>query len=200
MPRHVALYARVSTTDQRLDPQLDALRAFAVRSDAEAVEFTDHGVSGARDRRPGLDAMLRAVRRREVGVVVVCKLDRLARSTRHLCELAEEFQALGCAFVVLDQAIDTSTLSGRLLFQVLGAVAEFERGLIVERVTAGLASAKRRGVKVGRPRALDPEQVARLQRLHASGMPQRRIAELLGCSKGTISAELAKLKAMRQAA
>ncbi len=187
----IALYCRVSTAEQTLDVQLEALRFYAQRRGCEALEFSDHGVSGARDRRPGLDAMLKAVRRREVCAVLVCKLDRLARSTRHLCELAEELQAVGCALVVLDQAIDTETLSGRLLFQVLGAVAEFERGLIVERVRAGLAAAKRRGKRLGRQRfapgvdgrGRDAALLERVRALRAEGRSFGKIAAVLGVSR-----------------
>ncbi len=131
MPR-VAIYARVSTQDQHLDPQLAPLRAYAERRGAEAVPFTDKA-SGARARRPGLDALLDACRRREVEAVVIVKLDRLARSVRHLCEVVAELDSLGIALVALDQAIDTRSASGRLLIHTLGAVAEFERELVVER-------------------------------------------------------------------
>ena len=148
--RRVALYARVSTQDQNLEAQAHALRTYAEARGLQAQEFHDQGQSGAKDRRPALDALLQAVRRREVDGVVVCKLDRLARSVRHLTALAAEFEALGVHLVVLDQAIDTSTPSGRLLFHVLGSVAEFERDLILERTHAGLAAARRRGIVVGR--------------------------------------------------
>lgn len=181
----LALYARVSTTDQHPDAQLAPLREYAQRRGAEAIEFLDHGISGKRDRRPALDRLREAVRRREVDGVVVVRLDRLARSVRHLCELAEELEALGVDLVVLDQAIDTSTPSGRLLFGVLASVAAFERDLIVERTRAGLEAAKRRGKTLGRPRALDRDQVARARRLAESGNSVRRIADLLGCSRAT---------------
>jgi len=143
----LALYARVSTTDQTTEPQLHTLRSYAERRGSEAVEFIDHAVSGTKDRRPGLDRMLAAAKRREVSAVVCTKLDRIARSVRHLTTLAAELEALDVALVVLDQAIDTATPSGRLPFNVLGSIAEFERDLIVERTQAGLAAAKRRGVR-----------------------------------------------------
>jgi DNA invertase Pin-like site-specific DNA recombinase len=140
-----AIYARVSTCDQTVAPQLDALRSYCERRGLDAVEFVDEGISGAKDRRPALDSMLAAVRRREVDLVAVVKLDRLARSVRHLTTLAAEFEALGVDLVVLDQGVDTSTPAGRLLFHVLASIAEFERSLIVERTRAGLAAARRRG-------------------------------------------------------
>lgn len=180
----VALYSRTSTPDQSLDPQLDALRAYAARRRAEALEFTDHGASGARDSRPGLTTMMAAVRRRRISAVACTKLDRLARSTRHLCELIEELEALGVDLVVLDQAIDTSTPTGKLVFHVLGAVAEFERELIRERVRAGMAAAKRRGKHVGRPgMKRDRRLLGRVRRLRAGGKSLSQIAAAIGVSK-----------------
>ncbi len=190
MPR-LALYARVSTRDQHPDAQLAELRAYARRRGAEAVEYVDHGLSGAKDRRPALDALVTAVSRREVGAVVVTKLDRIARSVRHLTQLAADLEELDVALVVLDQAIDTSTSSGRLLFHVLGSIAEFERDLIRERTAAGLAAARRRGRPPGRPRALDGRARARARRLRRSGHPIRAIAEKLGVSKSVVARELA---------
>lgn len=183
----ISLYARVSTSDQHADAQLADLRAYAKRRSLHALEYVDAGVSGARDRRPALDQLLAAVRRREVSTVVVTKLDRVARSVRHLTALAAELEALGVDLVVLDQAIDTGTPTGRLLFHVLGSIAEFERDLIAERTRAGLAAARRRGRHPGRPRALDASQAARVQRLRASGHSIRAIAEKLEVSKSVVA-------------
>ncbi len=113
----LALYARVSTGRQTADPQLDALRAYAAARGGGAAEYVDEGVSGARASRPALDRLARDVARRRVDAVVVTKLDRLARSVRHLTELAATLEAAGVALVVLDQGIDTATPTGRLLFQ-----------------------------------------------------------------------------------
>ena len=190
----VALYARVSTTDQRSETQVYALRQYAAARGLEIVgEHVDHGVSGARDRRPALDRLLADARRRHFDVLAVTKLDRLARSVRHLTTLAAELEALSIALVVLDQSIDTATPSGRLLFHVLGSIAEFERDLIRERTAAGVAAARRRGARFGRPKALPPEAIDRLRRLIAAGQSQRYIAGLLGCSKGTVQREVARL-------
>jgi len=142
----------VSTTGQTPDNQLVALRCFAEARGWTVTEFVDHGISGAKDRRPALDALLTAVRTRKVDVVACIKLDRLARSTRHLVTLAGDLEALGVDLVVLDQSIDTTTPSGRLLFHVLAAIAEFERDLIRDRVVAGLRRAKAQGRHLGRPR------------------------------------------------
>jgi len=119
--------------------------------------------------------------------VVVTKLDRVARSVRHLTALAAELEALGVDLVVLDQAIDTGTPAGRLLFHVLGSIAEFERDLIAERTRAGVAAARRRGRHPGRLPALDARQRARVQRLRASGHSIRAIASRLGVSKSVVA-------------
>ena len=120
------IYARVSTADQHCESQLEVLRRYADPRGRDATEYVDHGVSGAKGRRPALDALLSAARRRNVAVVVVTKLDRLARSLYQLVGLGREFEVLGVDLVVIDQAVDTTTPAGRLLFHVLGAIAEFE--------------------------------------------------------------------------
>jgi DNA invertase Pin-like site-specific DNA recombinase len=190
--RPIGVYARVSTPDQEPEIQLNKLRRYALDRGVEAREFTDHGVSGARDSRPALDALLVAVRRREVSAVVCTKLDRLARSTRHLCNLAAEFEALGVDLVILDMAADTSTPMGRLLFTVLAGVAEFERSLIVERTRAGMENARRQGKRIGRPRRLDASARRRLGRLRAHGHSMRACATLLGVGISTIHRELSR--------
>jgi len=142
---------RVSTGEQKPDNQLEPFRPFAAARGWAVTEFVDHGVSGAKERRPALDAMLAAVRTRKLDVVMVVKLDRLARSTRHLVTLVAEFEALKVDLIVLDQAIDTTTPAGRLLFHMLAAIAEFERDLIRDRVLAGLRRARAEGQHLGRP-------------------------------------------------
>src|SRR5437762_7168257 len=189
--KRAALYARVSTTEQTPENQLVALRAFALARGWAASEFVDHGVSGAKDRRPQLDAMLADVRRRKLDLVLVTKLDRLARSTRHLVTLGAELEALGVDLVVLDQAIDTTTPSGRLLFHMLAAVAEFERDLIRDRVLAGLRRARTQGRRLGRPR-LYRVDVDEARALRAGGMPYRAIASRLGGHGASIRRMLAK--------
>jgi len=158
MPR-VALYARVSTTEQHVEPQLHALRSYAEARGLEVTgEYLDEGISGAKDRRSALDRLVFDARRRMIDVVACVKLDRLARSVHHLTSLAREFEALSLDLVVLGQAIDTSTPAGRLLFHVLGSIAEFERDLIGERTAVGMraakSAAKRRGTRIGRPRTM----------------------------------------------
>jgi DNA invertase Pin-like site-specific DNA recombinase len=170
-----ALYARVSTTDQTTENQLAGLRAFAGARGWVATEYVDHGISGAKERRPALDAMIAAARARKIDVVVATKLDRLARSTHQLISLGKELEALGVDLVVLDQAIDTTSPSGRLLFHVLSAIAEFERDLIRDRVLAGLRRARAQGQRLGRPQKhrVDP---VKARELLAQGLSLRAIA------------------------
>ena len=144
-------YARISTVDQNLDLQIDALRA----AGCERIH-KDEGVSGAKAMRPGLEAALALLK--ENDVLVVWKLDRLGRSMKHLIELTSHLEAKGIGFRSLSDAIDTSTPGGKLYFHLIGAFAEFERNLISERTKAGMAAAKARGVKMGRPRKLTTGQ------------------------------------------
>jgi DNA invertase Pin-like site-specific DNA recombinase len=185
----VGLYARVSTDGQTPENQLQPLRAFAAARGWEAGEFIDHGVSGGKDRRPALDALLGAVRARKLDVVALTKLDRLARSTRHLVTLAAEFQALGVELVVLEQAIDTTTPAGRLLFHVLAAISEFERDLIRDRVMAGLRRARAQGRRLGRPR-LHEVDADRARAMLAAGESLRATARALGVPHVAVSRAL----------
>ncbi len=188
----VALYARVSTCDQTVAPQLDALRGYATARQLEVVEeYVDHGISGAKDRRPALDEMMAKAKRRSFDAVAVVKLDRLARSTRHLTQLAGELEALGVDLIVVDQGIDTSTPAGRLLFNVLAAIGEFELDLIRERTRAGMAAARRRGRRLGRPRVHVP--VARAQTLLSKGLSVTHVARELGVSRSTLQRVLKRV-------
>jgi DNA invertase Pin-like site-specific DNA recombinase len=185
-----AIYCRVSTREQSVDLQRERLTDYAERQGWDVVTFEDEGVSGAKAKRPGLDALMSAVHRREVDVVAITKLDRLGRSVPHLCDVADKLRAAGVRLCVLDQAIDTETATGELLFHVLGAVASFERSLIRERVTAGQARAKRRGVKLGRRPVLDRAGRERAQRLARAGRSVRQVAAMLGCSVGAAHAAM----------
>ena len=147
-----ALYARVSTFDQEPENQLAELRRYAAARGWTAVEFVDRGVSGAKDRRPALDAMLLDARRRRIDVVVCWRLDRLGRNLRHLVVTLEDLNAMGVGFVSRNEAIDATTPAGRLQMAVLAAIAQFERERIAERVKAGLARARAQGKRLGRPR------------------------------------------------
>src|SRR5882762_8932979 len=186
-----AIYARVSTTDQTPDNQLLPLRAFIAARGWTVTEYVDHGVSGAKERRPALDAMLKAARSRKVDVIIVTKLDRLARSVHHLLSVAKELEALSVGLVVTEQALDTTTPSGRLLFHVLASVAEFERDLIRDRVRAGMQRAKAQGKHLGR-RARPSIDTVEAGRLLADGLSLRPVARTLGVHPFAVSRFLAR--------
>jgi DNA invertase Pin-like site-specific DNA recombinase len=191
----VAIYSRVSTTGQTAENQLLALRAFAEARGWTVTEFVDSGVSGAKEKRPALDAMLAAVRARKVDLVAAVKLDRLARSVHHLVAMVREFEALGVDLIVLDQAIDTTLPAGRLLFHVLAAISEFERDLIRDRVLAGLKRARAQGTRLGRPRT--PVDLGRVVQMRAAGTSIRAVARALGIAPMSVSRALADLAARR---
>ncbi len=172
----VALYARVSTLDQSCAMQLEDLRRYAARF-GRSNEYVDVGVSGAQRRRPQLDALMKDARKRLFDVVLVWKFDRFARSVKHLVDSLEEFTALDIDFISYTEGIDTTTPSGELLFHVMGAVAQFERDLIAERVRAGIAHARAMGKRIGRPRA--EIDVAQAGSLRAQGKSLRQIAQAL---------------------
>jgi len=150
----VALYGRVSTNTGQQSPemQLREIREYAEHRGWRVVEeYTDHGVSGSKESRPALNRLMEDAHRRRFDTVLVWKLDRFGRSLRHLVNCLAEFEALGIAFVSLRDNLDLSTPSGRLMFQIVGAMAEFERSLIAERVKAGMRNARAKGRQIGRP-------------------------------------------------
>lgn len=148
----VAIYARVSTLDQEPENQLQELRRYADARGWPAVEYTDHGVSGSKDRRPALDQLVSDAKRRKFDVLVCWRLDRLGRNLQHLVNLINELTSLGIGFASLNEGIDTQTPAGRLQLHILAALAEFERERIRERVKAGLQRARAQGRRLGRPR------------------------------------------------
>jgi DNA invertase Pin-like site-specific DNA recombinase len=180
----IAIYSRVSTAGQDTEMQTRELREYCKRRGWDLVqEYTDQGVSGAKESRPELNRLIADAHKRRFDAVVVWKFDRFARSVSHLLRALEDFRSLGIEFVSLSEQVDTSTASGKLVFTVLGAVAELERSLITERVRAGLRNARAKGKKLGRPRkALDPKQIARLR---GEGASWRTIAGKLGVSSTT---------------
>jgi DNA invertase Pin-like site-specific DNA recombinase len=176
------IYARVSTLDQKPANQLQELRRYVEARGWSATEYVDRGVSGSKDRRPALDQLLVDAKRRRFDVLVVSRLDRLGRSLRYLILLLDELTALGVGFVSLGEGIDTSTPAGRLQLHILGAIADFERSRIQERVRAGLARARAQGQRLGRPRVrVAPE---RLQEV--AGLSVRQAAHALGLSRSTM--------------
>jgi DNA invertase Pin-like site-specific DNA recombinase len=165
--------------------QLSALREYIERRGWQlAEEYIDEGISGSRERRPALDRLMVGAKRRAFDAVVVFRFDRFARSVSHLARALDEFRALGIEFVSLHEAIDTSTPMGRAMFHIAGAFAELEREIIRERVKAGLLNAKRRGRKVGRPRAVVNVQEV-LERA-SRGFSGREIAKATSISEATV--------------
>jgi DNA invertase Pin-like site-specific DNA recombinase len=182
-----AIYARVSTTNhgQDVTVQTRELHQFAeARGWQIAGEYVDAGVSGTKDSRPQLDRLIADAHKRRFDVVCVWRFDRFARSVSHLLRALEMFKALGIEFVSYSEQMDTSTPAGKMVFTVLGAVAELERSLIVERVRAGLRNARAKGKTLGRPRVI--VDAARVSLLRASGLSWPKIAAELGVSVGTV--------------
>ena len=174
-------YARVSTEEQNVGLQVDALRSAGVD---ENHIFTDEGISGAKSVRPGLDAMLTAA---ETGdTIVTWRLDRLGRSVIHLATLAEELRNRGIGLRSLTDGVDTSTATGRLIYGMLSTLAEFERETIKERVIAGMQAAKRRGISVGRRKSLTTAQIAHAKGLKDEGRSFAEIAAVVGVDRSTV--------------
>jgi DNA invertase Pin-like site-specific DNA recombinase len=188
---NAAIYARCSTSGKGQDPemQLTELREFVSKRGWRVVgEFVDVGVSGSKDHRPQLDTMMRLAKARKVDVIICWKLDRFGRSLRHLVDALAELQAVGCAFVSLRDNLDLTTPAGRMMFHVIGAMAEFERELIRERVKAGLAHARSKGRIGGRPKVKRErdKDAKTIRGMRAGGDSYNEIAEELGRSKADI--------------
>jgi putative DNA-invertase from lambdoid prophage Rac len=181
----VATYSRVSTAKhQSTDAQVAELKRYCESRGWEvAHEIVDHGYSGGTDQRPGLKELLSLVRRREVDAVVVTKLDRLFRSLKHLVVTLDEWEQLGTVFVAVRDSLDWSTSAGKLMVQILGSLAEFERSLIRERVSAGLQHAREKGKRLGRPRSDKEDEILKLR---SQGFSHREIHRRLQVSKGLI--------------
>jgi DNA invertase Pin-like site-specific DNA recombinase len=177
--KRAAIYVRVSTMEQDTDLQETELLQYVESRGWECVVYRDRGQSGAKHDRPALNQMLSDLRRRKLDVIVVWKLDRLARSLKQLLTIGEECRFRGVDLVSLRQNIDTTLPAGRLTFQILGAVAEFERELLRERVKAGMAQARRSGKHVGRPalRKFQPTDIETMRRLRSEGTSVRKLAK-----------------------
>lgn len=194
-----ALYGRCSTHDKGQDPelQLSPLREYCQRRGfTVAGEYVDNGISGAKDRRPQLDRLLDAARKRHIDIIVVWKLDRFGRSLKQLVTALDELSALGVGFISLSDNLDLTTAQGRLLFHIIGAMAEFERELIKERVRAGLDNARRKGRRLGR-RPVPPVDMAKVISLHRKdpSLSVRRLADALGMKKSTVQKTLTDFRA-----
>src|ERR1700726_676871 len=193
MTARVAIYARVSTVNhgQDVGMQTRELRQFAeARGWRVAGEYIDAGVSGAKDSRPELNRLMADAHKRRFDVVCVWRFDRFARSVSHLLRALETFKALGIDFVSYSEQMDTSTPMGKMVFTVVGAVAELERSLIVERVRAGLRNARAKGKQLGRPRV--SVSVSKILELRAEGLTLREIAKRCRISKTTVIRSLSK--------
>jgi DNA invertase Pin-like site-specific DNA recombinase len=183
--KRAALYIRVSTLDQHPETQLHELRQFASQRGFEIVdEYTDHGISGTKARRPALDRLLTDAHRRRFDVVLVWSCDRLARSTKHFLQVLDELNDLGIQFLSQREAIDTDGPLGRAIVVIVSAVAELERSLIVERVRAGMRRAKLDGRRIGRA-PLDVDRIA-IVRDRRTGLSLTRVAKKHGVSRATV--------------
>ena len=185
--KRAALYSRVSTNEQSTALQESELRQFAQHRGWSVAGVFSDTISGKTSSRPALDAMMADCRKRKVDIVLVWKFDRFARSLRHLVTAMDEFKRLGVDFVSATENLDTSVPSGELIFQIFGAIAQFERALIAERVKAGLAHAKSTGVQLGRPskKRLTGEETRLMRELRAKGATIRELAHKFGCSVWT---------------
>ena len=183
------LYCRVSTKDQSCDSQLRDLRGYCTARGFEVTrEYVDVGQSGAKDSRPALDELVAAARKRKFDSIMVWRFDRFARSTKHLLMALEEFRSLGIQFISYQENIDTASSLGQALFTIVAAVAQLERDLIKERVSAGIRNARACGKQLGRPRRIVNQE--ELGRLRNGGASIEAIAEKLGVGYGTVRLRL----------
>ena len=185
----IGIYARVSTKDQSCELQVRDLRSYCTARGLDLVrEYVDVGQSGAKDSRPELNILMDDARKRQFDAIVVWRFDRFARSTKHLLTALEEFRALGIQFISYQENVDTSTPLGQALFTIVSAVAQLERELIRERVSAGIRNARANGKKLGRPKtSVDRAQVMQLRE---QGQSLQQIATNLGIGYGTVRARL----------
>jgi DNA invertase Pin-like site-specific DNA recombinase len=183
--KKVAIYARISTSDQRIESQLYDLRKLATQRGFEITrEYCDRGISGSKARRPGLDSMMNDARRGEFSVVLVAAFDRIARSTKNFLEIVDELNSVNIEFVSAREAIDTSGPMGRMFLTMVGSIAELERSLIVERIKAGMRRAKIEGRRLGRaPLNVDRNALVR-DRL--SGMSLTDVAKKYRISRASV--------------
>ncbi|MHA2218935.1 MAG: recombinase family protein [Candidatus Hodarchaeales archaeon] len=188
----VAIYARVSTDKQKVDMQLNELRSFVKRSGWKIYkEFIDEGYTGSNTKRPAFNEMISESRKRKFDILLVWKLDRLSRSLKDLINTLDELSDLGINFISYDNNLDTTTPTGKLVFQIIGAVAEFEKDIIRERVVAGLENARQKGKRLGRPTISNYTQ-EKAKDLRKQGLSFRKIEKQLGVGEGTLRKKLKK--------
>ena len=187
--KRIAIYARVSTDKQTCENQLQELRVIAERMNYTIVaEFVDNGISGMKTRqdRPALDQLMKSATQRKFDMVMCWSIDRLGRSLQNLVEILNELQALKIDLFFQQQGMDTTTPSGRMIFSVFGAIGEFERNLIRERVIAGQRRAVANGVKMGRPSKMNDGMRSAVKLLREKGMGIKQIARELQIGVGTV--------------
>ena len=187
MNKRVAIYARVSTDKQTCENQLKELRSIAERMQYIIVdEFIDEGISGATSSRPSLDALMKSATQRRFDMVMCWSIDRLGRSLQNLIEILNELQSIKVDLFFMQQGMDTSTSAGRMMFSIFGALAEFERNLIRERVIAGQQRAISQGVKMGRPTKMNDGMKNAIKLLRERGIGIKQIARELKIGIGTV--------------
>lgn len=182
----VAIYSRVSTSDQSVDMQISDLRQYCEQRAFDIYkEYSDEGVSGTKDRRPALDELMSDAQKRRFGAVICWRFDRFARSTKHLITALEEFHHLGVDFISYQENIDTSSPLGKAVFTIVSAISELERSIIIERVKAGIRRAKENGKRLGRPKRLNLN-VEELQKMRDQGLSFKKIGERVNACPATI--------------
>ena len=188
--KRIAIYARVSTDRQSTESQLNTLREYIEKREWNLFkEYIDEGFTGSNTKRPAFNEMMADAKKRRFDVLLVYKLDRLSRSLKDLIITLDDLKSTGIDFVSYDNSLDTTTPTGRLIFHVVGSVAEFEREIIKERVKTGLENARRKGKRLGRP-PVSSALVEEAKRLRSQGMPYRKIGLQLGIPESTVRANL----------
>ncbi len=188
--KRIAIYARVSTDRQSTESQLNTLREYIKKREWNLFkEYIDEGFTGSDTKRPAFKEMMADAKKRRFDVLLVYKLDRLSRSLKDLIITLDDLKSMGVDFVSYDNGLDTTTPTGRLIFHVVGSVAEFEREIIKERVKAGLENARRKGKKLGRP-PVSSALVEKAKRLRSQGMSYRKIGLQLGIPESTVRANV----------
>ena len=184
-PMKTAIYARVSTDEQTTDNQVLKLKQVAEQNGWEIEAIYADTISGAKSKRPELDKLMKAIMRKEIDMVMVWSVDRLGRSLQHLTTLLSDIHSKGINLYLHQQGIDTTTPSGKMMFQMCGVFAEFERSMIRERVMAGLDRARSQGKRLGRP-PIPPITVDKIKRLRGEGLSLRKIAKQVGISPSKV--------------
>ncbi len=182
----VALYTRVSTNDQSVEMQISDLKRYCQQRGFEVYrEYSDQGISGTKDRRPGLDELMADAKKKKFDAIICWRFDRFARSTKHLITALEEFRHLGIEFISYQENIDTSSPLGKAMFTIVSAIAELERNILLERVRAGLKRAKENGRILGRPKRMDLD-VREIQKMRDEKLSFRQIAKQVKACPATV--------------